>query len=361
MMHHALEVREISASDGVAYDAFVSLCPDSLIYGSWAYLDFLHKELSGSSKHILGAYCQGRIVGVLPSFLSPPSDYGRILNSLPFFGSHGGPIIAPEEPAAGVIATFLIQEFFALAVKLNAVAATLVENPYFPLVDHLPSAPQVKISHRISQISSLPDVQVIVDARELLLRSYHLKTRNVVRKGLKNFDRIVVEQSDEALQWLQSEHETAIRNLSGVPKSLGTFKHLRDSFQPSGDFHLVIAYVAEVRVAGLLLLTYGDTVEYFTPVVPALFRDQQVLSAMIFEQMSAFACLGYRRWNWGGTWLNQHGVYRFKSRFGGVDRSYRYYSAVFDKSLFAVPSKDLVSRFPLYFVCPFNVETIEVH
>lgn len=356
MMASAIEIREISASETVAYDIFVNRCPGSLIYGSRTYLDFLDRELLGATKYILGAYCQGKLVGILPSFLSPPSSYGRVLNSLPFFGSHGGPIIAQEEPGAGDIATFLIQEFFALAIKLNAVAATLVENPYFSVVDFLPNYPQVKISHRVSQISSLPEARNIDEAKEQLLHACHLKTRNAIRKGLKSFDQIVIEQGDEALEWLQYEHEVSIRNLGGVPKSLGTFNRLRDSFRPNGDFHLSIAYSGSDRIAGLLLLTHGDSVEYFTPVVPIRFRDQQALSAMIFERMAAFACRGYRRWNWGGTWISQDGVYRFKSRFGSVDRPYRYYSAVFDHSFTAVPTKDLIARFPSFFVYPFDVE-----
>lgn len=356
MIPAALEVGEIPPSDLVTYDTFVSRCPDSLMYASRLYLDFLDKELPGSSKHILAAYRQGRLVGVMPCFLSPPSPYGRVLNSLPFFGSHGGPIIGPEEFAAGDVATVLIQKFFALAIKHDAVAATLVENPYFPLISYFPALPDVKISQRVSQISELPDVRVNDEAKEILLQACHVKTRNAIRKGLRNFDRIAVEQGDEALEWLQCEHELAISNLGGVPKSLNTFKRLKESFQSSRDFHLSIAYAGNQRVAGLLLLTQGDTVEYFTPVVPVRFRDLQVLSAMIFEQMAAFACRGYKRWNWGGTWMNQDGVYRFKSRFGGIDRTYRYYSAVYDQSIFSVESKNLLANFPSFFVYPFGVQ-----
>ena len=43
---------------------------------------------------------------------------------------------------------------------------------------------------------------------------------------------------------------------------------------------------------------------------------------------------GYAWWNWGGTWLTQEGVLRFKRKWGARERRYRYFVKLNDRSLF---------------------------
>jgi len=63
-----------------------------------------------------------------------------------------------------------------------------------------------------------------------------------------------------------------------------------------------------------LLFYYGKTIEYFTPVFRNEYRSYQPMSLLIYQAMVDGAKAGYERWNWGGTWENQEGVYRFKSK-----------------------------------------------
>jgi lipid II:glycine glycyltransferase (peptidoglycan interpeptide bridge formation enzyme) len=70
---------------------------------------------------------------------------------------------------------------------------------------------------------------------------------------------------------------------------------------------------------------FKDTVEYFTPVITHDYRHQQPLSLIIFEAMKDSINRGIKKWNWGGTWGTQEGVYRFKSRWGAKDFPYQYH------------------------------------
>ena len=75
----------------------------------------------------------------------------------------------------------------------------------------------------------------------------------------------------------------------------------------------------EDLIAGVVIIKYENTIEYFTPVVEEEFRDSQALSALIYDLMENFSMQGFKLWNWGGTWRSQEGVYRFKNRWGAED------------------------------------------
>ena len=46
---------------------------------------------------------------------------------------------------------------------------------------------------------------------------------------------------------------------------------------------------------------------------------------LVHHALGAASERGCRRFNFGGTWTTQDGVYRFKARFGAADMPYRYY------------------------------------
>ena len=52
------------------------------------------------------------------------------------------------------------------------------------------------------------------------------------------------------------------------------------------------------------------------------------------------AAAGGKAWfNFGGTWLTQEGVHRFKRKWGARAVSYRYFTQVNDRSLLADPRR----------------------
>ena len=66
---------------------------------------------------------------------------------------------------------------------------------------------------------------------------------------------------------------------------------------------------------------------------------------------------GYAWWNWGGTWLSQEGVYRFKSRWGTKDMPYRYFTSVHNPEILKVSPAELLAWYPSFFTVPFSVLT----
>ena len=70
--------------------------------------------------------------------------------------------------------------------------------------------------------------------------------------------------------------------------------------------------------------------------------------------MADAAARGFTRWNWGGTWLSQEGVYRFKKKWGASERRYRYFITLADASLKRRTAAELAAAYPWYYTLPYD-------
>ena len=125
-------------------------------------------------------------------------------------------------------------------------------------------------------------------------------------------------------------------------KHLADALHIYAAYSPNGDL-----------ASALLTLEHESTVEYFTPVVKPEFKESQVLSGLIFNVMLDKFQKGFCNWNWGGTWKSQLGVHRFKSRFGAVDRPYRYFNWTNSQVAKRSP-EELLNEYPYWFTRKFD-------
>jgi hypothetical protein len=245
-----------------------------------------------------------------------------IVNSLSFYGSYGGPLIFDKDNY-DEIARDILLKYVDFCSSINADIVNFIENPLAPLlIDNIEELGFEKIDERIGQVTIFPFLKSNIE--EELMSLFHSKTRNMVRKGEKNNLRIDLRNDDASFEWLHQEHTKSIIKLGGLPKPMEVFHALRSTF--GNDCKLYIGYIDDKPVCGILLLVYAQTIEYFTPVVQEEFRESQVLSYLIYKIMSELAQVGYKQWNWGGTWISQEGVYRFKKRWGSTDFPYGYYS-----------------------------------
>jgi hypothetical protein len=232
----------------------------------------------------------------------------------------------------------VVSALLAAAMKFaqdqSAASITIVENPRAPLNDLVLSRHGWSpTDDRIGQFTYLPAAKDMDTAQSALMEMFHVKTRNAIRKG-QRFEQIFERRTDSAaLEWLQEVHAKSIMTLGGIPKSREIFKCLQEHLKWDIGVRMCVGSKNGVLVSGLLLLLHGDSIEYFTPVVADIYRDKQILSALILHAMAEAVVEGRKVWNWGGTWHTQEGVYRFKNRFGAVDRPYRYFTKLFRSSI----------------------------
>jgi hypothetical protein len=339
-----LRVVPMTPQDEPAYAAFVAQQPEAMLYHSLAYLQLISSITGAKTETLLAVDDAHQIKGAFP-ILAKDGPLGRVLNSLPFYGSHGG--VLAESSAAAEALTASYNE---LAVTEGVCAATVVANPLAAI-----PAPVCRHSLTDSRIGQFTRIEFDERHAENLMQSYHQKTRNMVRKGEKSGIRI--EEENGQVEFLMEVHRESMRALGGRAKPDTFFRLFPRYFQVGNDYRIFVARSGGEPVAALLLFYFRDTVEYYMPVIREAHRDRQPLSLLIHHAMTHASMSGYRLWNWGGTWPTQHGVYLFKKRWNTHDINYTYFVQANSPAVFASSKEALLEHYPDFFVVPFHMLT----
>jgi len=349
-----LKISILSVAEEKAYNDFLSHHEGALWYHSLKYRNFLNAILENSEDIYLAAFIGDKIVGILPAFLKRLKDGTSIINSLPFFGSHGGVLIASDIQHSHNVRTKLMDKLFEIAYQNKCLSLTIIDNPIASKEDTYEQYFQSSPSDiRTSQISDI-SIANIDNLEEELMDKFHYKTRNMVRKSLKSNFVITHDESEESFQNLHALHEQNMHKIGGQTKPFLIFKAIQDTFTACDDYRIYFAHKDGVVCAALLVFFYENYCEYFTPVVREEYRNQQPLSALIFQAMKDSVRRGIKYWNWGGTWLTQDGVYLFKKRWGAVDRKYSYYTKIFNKDLLHRTKEQILQEVPYYYCLNFK-------
>ncbi len=354
----ALELAVLNTQHETSYGDFLLSCPSAMLYHSLAYRRFLKHFLpSNSEDHYLLAFENGELVGALPTFLVD-GPFGTVLNSLPFFGSHGslllGQDINPET------ASFLASALKDLCINRSIAFATVIDTPLIDNEEHFQRALGFQYKdQRIGQFTKLPQERDVEKIADSLFALYHQKTRNIVRKALRNGLVFGHDQSPNTLDVLHTLHERNILGIGGIAKPKHFFESIALQLQADKDYRIYTARTEDNEiVCALMLLYFNDTVEYFVPATAEFWRTHQPLSALIHIAMrDAVLERNARTWNWGGTWLTQDGVYHFKSRWGTTDHPYKYYTRVFldELRLHGVSRDSMLQGYPWFYTVPYSV------
>jgi Acetyltransferase (GNAT) domain len=299
------------------YRAFIDERPEATIYTSLEWRNFLRAVVPGNPWYLI-ARENGAISGVLPLFASRDVRGGRLINSLPWYGSHGACCVATEAARLA-----LLRELRALIGETRPLSTTVILTPveqkwletYRRALD--PRASDL----RIGQVTTLPSDGPELERR--LESVYSQKTRNLVRKSLKQGFACQVRDDEEAWDFLHRTHDDNMRAVGRKAKPRAHFSALR-SHLPGRMRKLYIASREGVPVAALLLAFHKRTVEYLTPVVKVEQRPKQPLSFLIHLAMLDAIRAGFDSWNWGGTWINQESLHHFKKGWGATDHPYSY-------------------------------------
>lgn len=120
------------------------------------------------------------------------------------------------------------------------------------------------------------------------------------------------------------------------------------------DYNIYIAKLNGEKIGALLLFYYNETVEYFTPAAVSEYRNVQALPLIVYQAMCEANQKGFKWWNWGGTWLTQDGVYKFKNKFGAVDKEYKYFIKVNNQDIYNSTKEELLSEYENFYTIPFD-------
>lgn len=336
-----MKVVELDNSRDGAYRAFVAAHEQALVYHSLEYRNLLSKVTTGSARYLGCEDRSGALRGVLPMF-QVEGAYGSVLNSLPYYGSHGG-ILADCPEARGALVAY-----YNMLVEQNGIAAsTMVANPFSD--DDLADVAHNCLDSRIGQMSR---IDAESDHEDQLMRRYDTKTRNMIRKAEKVG--VTVSSDLSSMKELQVIHEENMIALGGTAKTQTFFAAVAELFAPAGKCKVYTAVVEGKVAAALLVLFHGKVVEYFTPAVRKEYRSTQALSLIIYRAMIDASRKGFLWWNWGGTWSSQNSLHLFKSRWGTEERRYVYRTKVNNNALRSASAAELLREYPLTYVMPFS-------
>lgn len=320
----------VGAVDGdAAVEAFIRTQPAALFYHSSSYRQLLVEHL-GCEDRTLVARDGGAVRGVMPLLFRD-----GVYNSLPYYGSNGGVLATGDEAASALVAAY-----DALAVGSDTVSATVIENPFGAVA---PAPAHTLVDERIAQFTDLRG--------DPMARAESSARRNVRRAEAAG---ITVRIDPDALQRLYELHDANIRALGGRPKQRAFFDLVGTRLREGDEWRLFAAYRNGEMVAGLLLFYFGTTVEYFTPAIDHRHRAEQPLAAILAEAIPDAAERGFERWNWGGTWLSQESLLRFKRKWGAEERRYRYFVQLNRDELLDETPESLRERFGDFFVLPYS-------
>lgn len=337
-----MRVTLLESAYEAAYDTFVAHQPQALLYHSRKYIDFLIALLSCEQMTLMAINDAGQITGVLP-LLAKNGPLGKVINSLPYYGSNGGCLSSDFNSRHA-----LISHYQTMLSNDAIAAATIVENPF----DRLDPA---TIQHDFTdeRIGQFTPIHYDANHADRLMDSFHYKTRNMIRKAEKLGVRVTIE--NDQLAFVHQIHSENMLEIGGQPKSTNFFKLVPHHFQPTTDYRIHIARLDGEPVAAVLCFYFNKTVEYYTPVVRKEHRETQALSAAIFSAMTQASKEGYRWWNWGGTWLTQEGVYRFKKRWGTADYPYRYFTNLGNRDILKLKPVKILAEYSSFYTVPFSM------
>ncbi|WP_417326354.1 peptidoglycan bridge formation glycyltransferase FemA/FemB family protein [Halarcobacter sp.] len=323
------------------YEDFIKKFEGGLFFYSLKYKNFLEELLECESSYYIVVE-EDKILAVYP-MMQKKGKPGIVYNSLPFYGSHGG-ILSISDNATNMLIK-KINEISSLDnTALNMYVSNLFENY---------NSDEVFIydikDNRIGQITPIKFNENI---EENLMESFHYKTRNMIRKAQKSNIEVFIDNN--AFEFLEITHKENMEAIGGKAKSSKFFKLIKKYFEASLDYDIYVAEKDGIFVSAMLVFYYNNIVEYFTPVVKVEYRSFQPLSLLIFQAMVDNANKKFKWWNWGGTWLSQDGVYRFKSRFGAIDKEYNYFIKVNNQDIYNFTKENLLSEYENFYTIPFE-------
>lgn len=328
-MAPAVTIEPWSDARGAEVEALVAAHPEGLVYYTPAFRRYLLAVAGGECRSRL-AIEDGRVTGVLP-LLALAGPHGVVLNSLPFFGSNGG-ILASSAAAESA----LLAEYDRVAAEVAV--ATWISHPFMDTV--IPR--HTLTDERIAQWTTL--------AGEELPVGIESSARRNIQKA--KAEGVTVREDHAALPFLEATHRQNMAAIGGRAKPASFFASLQ-VMTAGRDWRLHVAEREGRPLAALLTFEAARTVEYVMPVVLESARTLQPTAAILAVAMASASSRGFTRWNWGGTWLTQEGVYRFKKKWGADERRYRYYITLNDGSLRTRTAADLSAAYPWYFTLPY--------
>ena len=333
-----MQIKRLEEEYFKEYEEFLLSFDESLVYYSIKYKNLLEDFLKAESQYTIVVDDNNKIQAILP-LMKKEGKYGVVLNSLPFYGSNGGILVKSNE-ALNKLANYYNK------LSKEVASSTYITNP---LKDNSEAIKYDIVDKRVGQWTNIEEKESIEDD---LMKSFYPTTRTSIRKAIKSGIKVEIDNSQ--IDFLYETHYENMTSVGGKPKDKRFFELIDKYFEANRDYNIYIAKKDEKIISALLLFYYNNTVEYFTPAILKEYRNYQSTSLIIYKAMIEASKRGYKWWNWGGTWHTLDGVYRFKQKFGAIDKEYNLLININNKEIYKSNKEELLQEYDNFFVVPFD-------
>jgi CelD/BcsL family acetyltransferase involved in cellulose biosynthesis len=351
---HSIHIERLCPEDRVEYDSLVSLSRNGMRSHTLRWAEVLQRFTKTEAMHLV-AKLNGKIVGVLPSFMKKNTKYGNVLNSLPFFGTHGGPVVLDTLKESIQVKEKLLLAFKELAKENDCIFSTLITTPFEanPKLIQEILKPDF-IDSRITQMTVFPEMTNIEKG---IMNIVEKRCRTAIRKAQKSNIEVEFAQNLRHVNALFEMHKSGMKKKHGIYKPWRFFKILFEEFPDvqSRDIKVLFASKDDKIIAGLLLLYYKNIVSYFTPCFDLKYSGLQPNTLLIYEAMKNTLKNGYKIWNFGGG-SRFSGVYMFKRSWGAKDYPYQYFINAYRDTgeIQGLQEEEILSEYKWFYVLPFT-------
>ena len=329
--------------DEKRYSALLLQAAPQPIYTSLHFLDAIAAYTQ--SKLCFVTKAEGnRITAALP-FCVYEGKFGPIVNSLPFFGSNGGIVSQEKNPR---ISQEIIDRLLIYSESIDCAAVTIIE----PLLNREDAEIYRKFDFKDLRIGLFNEISSH-DNIDSITKSFTSRARNSIAKAVNNGLEVVTSHSDESIDFLAEVHFENMTSAGRKAKNYNFFTHILNEL-PSDNWIILEAKLEGKRIASLLLIYNADFVEYFTPVTLPAFKNLQPMSLLILHGFIFAREKRIRYWNWGGTWVDQSGVYQFKTQWNPVETHYAYHTKILNQAILDLDPNEVMEAYPYFFVYPIK-------
>jgi lipid II:glycine glycyltransferase (peptidoglycan interpeptide bridge formation enzyme) len=349
------EIRYLDDNFEREFEEFLSSASTSLFYHSNKYIELLKSVLYPCEYNCLIALDNQKIIAGMP-FFKKNSSIGSVVNSLPFFGSHGS--IISVDGVSDEIKIALLDEYDRYCLANRVLSSTIIENFRDPMHHLLETAGYSYREKRYGGITHLIKKEESEILDETIMRKLHSKTRNAIRKILHSPISIKIENTEKTLNELYIIHQENMKEKNGKSKPIEFFNAINKHFEKEKEYNIFTARLADGSlIAALLIFYYKNYVEYFVPVIVKEYRSKQGMSGLIYNAMKVALSKNEEIfWNWGGTWEEQDSLRKFKSKWGSTEFVYNYYTKIYCEAerLEKMSISEIEELFSYFYVIPYR-------
>ena len=309
-----MEIEVKKTVENEEYEQFLKKNTNVTFFHSKKHLNFLSNILELEPKFIV-ARKQKEITGIIPFFIKR-SVYGNVINSLPFFGSHGGIISEDHEIMKPLL------EFLNNFNKENDVlSSVLITNPFTK--DNTPYEKFYNFNFKETRLTQCTILQN--ENKNTLWDKLEKRTRYTIKKSKTDAVVSTEVKIEDCEKDFYKMYKTGMETKSSNLKPPHFFQSIKNNFSQGKDYDIFMASNNSEPIAYLLVFYYNGFTEYYMPAFNLKWKNLNGISNLIWKSIEKSFDTGMDFYNFGGTLDNQKSLYLFKRGWNSTDFNYNYY------------------------------------